>query len=734
MLSANFACLIALATIPHVLTDPAYDLKQHFLESSSRRLAYEDVFRTARPEYRNEALPRTLSTVKVACAGDSITYGDGASNRARTAYPSILESLLSASASAQRYIVRNYGVNGATMLKSGDLPYWDRPEFIQLLSQDPNIIVLMLGTNDAKVYQWNATEYEADYCAMVEAFLEQPSDPLVFLGIPPPVYTNYVYQMDASVIDDVLAGRDGLIARIARRYNLPLIDTYVALGGKERLSPELFWDFNQNHARLDGCHPDDKGYAALAQAVFSAVSHLLPGTAGPANNVSGPPKEDPDSEEAPPQSEERLWHTAQAAALAVLQATSHVVLVVASGVLLARCGFIPPPVRSGLAKLCENCFLPALLLARVPQVAQFDRLLHWWSLPVFSVIYVALGTFPPLLLLRLLPAHRQAEVAHVARFAAAAIGFANCTSIPLALTATLVKAYPQLAMGDSIDTAIANGVSYIVVYSVFMNMLRWSVAVKLLAPPTSSDPDTVECSAANMIHDGDATKGETASEGAMSGPGACHAGANHIELQRLVESPETADARNDVSDPYHQTSSRMAITQWLNGALRHVSSASMVIKSGVLSLLIGATPLRHLLIGEGAPLGGSVQPALETIGDAYVPLVLMILGSQLANGPNGTIPLSHMAAISVAKMVIVPAVGLLLVLLVNLAGLLPSDHVFLLVLLLQGCGPSAINLSAISIMHGHMESEMSSLLFYQYILSIITTSVWATVFILVITW
>ncbi|KAK3262831.1 hypothetical protein CYMTET_28337 [Cymbomonas tetramitiformis] len=43
-----------------------------------------------------------------------------------------------------------YSAKKKTRKALGDLPYWDRPEFIQLLSQDPNIIVLMLGTNDAK--------------------------------------------------------------------------------------------------------------------------------------------------------------------------------------------------------------------------------------------------------------------------------------------------------------------------------------------------------------------------------------------------------------------------------------------------------------------------------------------------------------------------------------------------------------------------------------------------------
>ena len=51
-------------------------------------------------------------TTRVACVGDSITFGAGVKNRGKNCYPAVLGNLL-----GEGYEVRNFGVNGATLLK-----------------------------------------------------------------------------------------------------------------------------------------------------------------------------------------------------------------------------------------------------------------------------------------------------------------------------------------------------------------------------------------------------------------------------------------------------------------------------------------------------------------------------------------------------------------------------------------------------------------------------------------
>ena len=76
--------------------------------------------------------------------GDSITAGVHSSGAAHT-YPSQLQDLL-----GDKYAVTNLGACGSTMLKHGNSPYWQRPQYKALTEAKWDVVVIMLGTNDAK--------------------------------------------------------------------------------------------------------------------------------------------------------------------------------------------------------------------------------------------------------------------------------------------------------------------------------------------------------------------------------------------------------------------------------------------------------------------------------------------------------------------------------------------------------------------------------------------------------
>ena len=76
--------------------------------------------------------------IRVACIGDSITQG--------SSYPSKLHQLLGSD-----YAVANFGVCGSTVSRGSIKPYIDQVEFQQAIDYHPDIIVIMLGTNDANL-------------------------------------------------------------------------------------------------------------------------------------------------------------------------------------------------------------------------------------------------------------------------------------------------------------------------------------------------------------------------------------------------------------------------------------------------------------------------------------------------------------------------------------------------------------------------------------------------------
>jgi len=93
--------------------------------------------------------------VRVACIGDSITEGVGGGVKPATSWPAQLQGLLGAS-----WQVGNFGVSGRTLLKQGDLPYWNDKAYQNALGFKPDVVIIMLGTNDTKPQNW---KHEAEF-------------------------------------------------------------------------------------------------------------------------------------------------------------------------------------------------------------------------------------------------------------------------------------------------------------------------------------------------------------------------------------------------------------------------------------------------------------------------------------------------------------------------------------------------------------------------------------------
>ena len=105
--------------------------------------------------------------IKVACIGNSVTYGYGLDNREQDCYPARLQQLL-----GSNYDVINFGHSGATLLKQGHNPYYKTKEFADAISFAPDIAIIHLGLNDTDPRDWPnyKQSFEADYSWLIGAF------------------------------------------------------------------------------------------------------------------------------------------------------------------------------------------------------------------------------------------------------------------------------------------------------------------------------------------------------------------------------------------------------------------------------------------------------------------------------------------------------------------------------------------------------------------------------------
>ena len=191
--------------------------------------------------------------VRVACIGNSITFGAGIRNRSRDSYPSVLARML-----GDNYWVKNFGVSARTMLNKGDHPYMNEPAYKNALAFNPNIVVIKLGTNDSKSFNW---KYKADFMkdaqTMINAFKGLPSQPKIYL-----CYPSKAYLTGDGINDDIISKEIiPMIKKLAKKNDLSVIDLHTAMDGM----PELF---------PDRIHPNEKGAQVMAKAVYQSISTL----------------------------------------------------------------------------------------------------------------------------------------------------------------------------------------------------------------------------------------------------------------------------------------------------------------------------------------------------------------------------------------------------------------------------------------------------------------------------
>jgi sialate O-acetylesterase len=105
------------------------------------------------------------NTIRLACIGNSVTYGMTHKNPQLTSYPSQLQSML-----GKTYEVKNFGVSGSTLLKKGHRPYYKTQAFADMLSFVPDIAVIHLGLNDTDPGDWPnyRDEFAPDYAWLVD--------------------------------------------------------------------------------------------------------------------------------------------------------------------------------------------------------------------------------------------------------------------------------------------------------------------------------------------------------------------------------------------------------------------------------------------------------------------------------------------------------------------------------------------------------------------------------------
>ena len=200
--------------------------------------------------------------IKVACIGDSITYGHGVSDWKKNNYPAVLQQLL-----GEKYHVANFGSSGACVNPEGDQPYVGREIYQEALAYEADIIIFMMGTNDAKPENWtNADDFIEDYMSLLGSFQKGDKSPKVYLALCAEAY--YTEGADKSTGMAKYDIQPKVVDEIAKR-----IDLYAALSAvwMDVIDIHSITEAHPEWFEADGIHPNNDGAKAIAEAVADAI-------------------------------------------------------------------------------------------------------------------------------------------------------------------------------------------------------------------------------------------------------------------------------------------------------------------------------------------------------------------------------------------------------------------------------------------------------------------------------
>ncbi len=205
--------------------------------------------------------PANGSTVKIACIGDSITYGYGIADQKNDSYPAQLAAML-----GEGYEVGNFGQSGSYALpadnqynvKDAKLYYRNTTVYRNSLKFGADVVIIMLGTNDIRSMSCDGAKSAlvAALKSLAEEYAALPTVKKVFVASC--IYTPSV---------DVRTFSNGELARLIKQAAEEAHCTYIDVYGQTRSYMEV-----HHHQGTDRVHPLAEGATQIAKAVYAALT------------------------------------------------------------------------------------------------------------------------------------------------------------------------------------------------------------------------------------------------------------------------------------------------------------------------------------------------------------------------------------------------------------------------------------------------------------------------------
>lgn len=200
--------------------------------------------------------------IKIACIGNSITYGYTLPDPATQSYPALLQKKM-----GDKYEVKNFGHSGATLMRKGYNPYYKTKEFAEALAFKPDEAIICLGVNDTDPRTWPnyKDDFIPDYNWLIDTLCSVNPEMKIFVCSLMPVFTahprfmsstfTWYWEAQKKIRQVVKINHTGFIDLYSYFYNRPNLITdqwtlHPNVQGAERMCNVIYKNITGNFGGL----------------------------------------------------------------------------------------------------------------------------------------------------------------------------------------------------------------------------------------------------------------------------------------------------------------------------------------------------------------------------------------------------------------------------------------------------------------------------------------------------
>lgn len=416
-----------------------------------------------------------------------------------------------------------------------------------------------------------------------------------------------------------------------------------------------------------------------------------------------------------------------------LQAVLEVVIVCLAGFFVAKSQILGTTGQKVLSQLNVELFTPCLVFTKLAPSLSVDKVLDIFIIPVFYAISTGTSYFCSRMMAKFFSLNNAES-----DFVTAMAVFGNSNSLPVSLTMTLAYSLPDLLWdrmeADAPDKVASRGMLYLLIFQQLGQILRWSWGYnKLLRrrSPQELDDSIIRGDVRPLVTDIERQaleqdEGNCVDEEHIESPSPASTLA--ADYPTMAPPAISDDSDLDAHKSSQELQGNIIRRRWHDFVTsRPVAGFLAFMNPPLYAMLVSVlvasvNTLQNLFFKDDSFVRNTLTKSVENLGSVSIPLILIVLGSNLyplADIPPASTHYKRIVVASLLSRMILPSLMLLPMIALCVKFINTSildDPIFLIVAFILTVSPPAIQLSQITQLNDIYQKEMAGVLFWGYVI------------------